>query len=83
MVLARIRPKQRGSPATEQLCVAFGLTPAELRALAALMAGQSPKQYATAQNLSCHMVHSQIGSAMAKMDCKRQVGLVRMGLSLH
>ena len=83
LVFVRIRDgRLRPSPSIDQLRSAFGITPAEARVLAALMAGQSPKQYAAAQDLSFHTVRSQIGSVMAKMDCKRQIDLVRMGLAL-
>lgn len=67
-------------PAVDSLCGAFGITPAEARVLKALMAGQSPKQHAGAQGVSVHTVRSQVTSLMAKMECTRQVDLVRKGL---
>ena len=68
------------SPSIDSLCGAFGITPAEARVLAALVAGQSPKQHAGAQGVSVHTVRSQLGSLMAKMGCTRQVELVRKAL---
>ena len=67
-------------PAVDHLCSAFGITLAEARVLKALMAGQSPKQHAGAQGVSVHTVRSQVASLMAKMECTRQVDLVRKGL---
>jgi len=70
----------RTPPSVDSLCSAFGITPAEARVLAALVAGQSPKQHAGAQGVSVHTVRSQLGSLMAKMGCTRQAELVRKGL---
>ncbi|BEP37399.1 hypothetical protein GmRootV59_43700 [Variovorax sp. V59] len=70
----------RTPPPVDSLCSAFGITPAEARVLAALIAGQSPKQHAGAQGVSVHTVRSQVGSLMAKMGCTRQAELVRKGL---
>ncbi|MBD9662460.1 helix-turn-helix transcriptional regulator [Variovorax sp. VRV01] len=81
LVLARIRPgRSQAVPSIDSLCGAFGVTPAEARVLAALAAGQSPKQHAGAQGVSVHTVRSQLGSLMAKMGCTRQVDLVRKAL---
>ncbi|WP_230558923.1 helix-turn-helix transcriptional regulator [Variovorax paradoxus] len=81
LVLARIRlGRSQALPSIDSLCSAFGITPAEARVLAALIAGQSPKQHAGAQGVSVHTVRSQVGSLMAKMGCTRQVDLVRKAL---
>lgn len=70
----------RSLPRVDSLCSTFGITPAEARVLTALMAGQSSRQHACVQGVSVHTVRSQIGSLMSKMDCTRQVDLVRKGL---
>ena len=44
------------------------------------MAGQSPKQHAGLQGVSVHTVRSQVTSLMTKMECTRQIDLVRKGL---
>ncbi|MFS2167024.1 helix-turn-helix transcriptional regulator [Variovorax sp. Varisp62] len=81
LVLARIRfGRSQEAPSMNSLCSTFGITPAEARVLAALVAGQSPKQHAGAQGVSVHTVRSQVTSLMAKMDCTRQVDLVRKAL---
>ena len=68
--------------ATDELRAAFGITAAEACVLSALMAGQSAKQYALAQGVSVHTVRSQISALMRKMDCARQIDLVRRGLGV-
>ncbi|TSD56408.1 helix-turn-helix transcriptional regulator [Variovorax sp. KBS0712] len=70
----------RSLPPIDSLCSSFGITPAEARVLTALMAGQSPKQHAVLQGVSVHTVRSQVTSLMTKMECTRQVDLVRKGL---
>lgn len=81
LVLARMRSSAPpGTPSIARLCDAFRITPAEARVLSALMTGLSPKQHAGAQGVSLHTVRSQIGSLMAKMECTRQVDLVRKAL---
>jgi len=70
----------RSLPPIDSLCSSFGITPAEARVLTALMAGQSPKQHAGLQGVSVHTVRSQVTSLMTKMECTRQVDLVRKGL---
>ncbi len=44
------------------------------------MAGQSSKQHAVVQGVSVHTVRSQVTSLMTKMECARQVDLVRKAL---
>lgn len=81
LVFIRMRHHEaRTPPSVDSLRSAFGITPAEARVLAALIAGQSPKQHAGVQGVSVHTVRSQLGSLMAKMGCTRQVDLVRKGL---
>lgn len=82
LVLARIRLEHsfRSIPSIDSLCSTFSITHAEARVLAALMAGQSPKQHAGAQGVSVHTVRSQVTSLMAKMGCTRQIDLVRKAL---
>lgn len=70
----------RVPPSIDSLCGTFGITPAEARVLTALMAGQSPKQHAVLQGVSVHTVRSQVTSLMTKMECARQVDLVRKAL---
>ena len=81
-VLIRIQchavPRAVSAPA---LCGAFGITPAEARVLAALIAGQSATEHALARGVSVHTVRKQIATLMDKMDCTRQVDLVRIGLA--
>lgn len=81
LVFIRLRRGQApGTASIDSLRSAFGITPAEARVLAALMAGQSPKQHAQAQGLSIHTVRSQLSTLMGKMSCTRQAELVRLGL---
>lgn len=81
--LVFIRMRHDGTrvpPSIDGLCRAFGITPAEARVLTALMAGQSSKQHAVVQGVSVHTVRSQVTSLMTKMECARQVDLVRKAL---
>lgn len=55
----------------------YGLTPAEERLLTSLVAGQLPPAYAQLQGISINTVRKQISMLMEKMDCHRQVDLVR------
>lgn len=64
----------------EPLCNAFSITKAEARVLASLIGGHSPSECAQAHGVSEQTVRKQIASLMQKMDCHRQVDLVRMGL---
>lgn len=59
------------------LGTAFGITPAESRVLAALMAGVRPKEFAALHKVSLATVRTQIAALMDKMDCERQADLVR------
>lgn len=64
----------------EMLCLAFQVTAAEGRVLAALVDGQTPAAHAAAQGVSIHTVRKQIAVLRDKMGCKRQADLVRMAL---
>ncbi|HSW16741.1 MAG TPA: helix-turn-helix transcriptional regulator [Ramlibacter sp.] len=66
----------------DTLCLAFDLTPAEARVLAALADGQTPIGHAQAQGVSINTVRKQISTLMQKMDCTRQADLVRMALAV-
>jgi len=66
--------------ASGSIAATFGLTGAELKVLTALVAGQSAARYAATQCLSIHTVRKQIAIVMEKMDCHRQVDLVRKAL---
>lgn len=70
-------------PDPEQLKVAFGITFAEARVLAALVAGQTAAQYATAAGVSVHTVRSQIATLMGKLQCSRQSQLVGRAIRLQ
>ena len=59
------------------LSTAFGITPAESRVLAALMAGVRPKEFAASHQVSLATVRTQIAALMDKMDCERQTDLIR------
>ncbi len=61
---------------------ALCITAAEARVLTALMSGELPKQYAARTGLSVHTVRSHISSLLSKTGCRRQLDVVRMGLSL-
>jgi len=80
LVLVRMARRCDAGRQPEALRAAFGLTPAEARALAALVAGESIKRLAQARGISVHTVRSQIAALMGKMGCSRQVDLVRAAL---
>lgn len=73
--LRREEPPHDMTP--ERFCEAFDITHAEARVLAALVAGEQPKRYALRRGLSIHTVRTQICSLKTKMDCRRQIDLVR------
>lgn len=81
LLLLRLRAgRPAGTASIEGLSRHFGITPAEARVLAALMAGQSPRQHAEQAGVSFNTVRSQIAALMGKMECSRQSELVRKGL---
>ena len=59
----------------------YGLTQAESTAVAALVGGQSIRQYAEANDRSEHTVRWTLKNAMSKTDTHSQVDLVRLLLS--
>ncbi len=65
-----------------RFCEAFDITHAEARVLAALVAGELPKRYASSRGLSIHTVRTQINSLKMKMGCNRQIDLVRKAFGL-
>lgn len=81
MVFVRMRRSRAPVPASaERLCMAFNLTPAEGRVLAALIDGESPADHARSYGTSIHTVRKQIAVLMEKIGCTRQIDLVRTGL---
>lgn len=79
--LVFMRMSRRREPSSiriDALCLAFGLTPAEARVLAALADGRTPAAHALAQGVSI----KQISTLMEKMDCTRQIDVVRMALTV-
>ncbi len=66
----------------ERFCAEFDITLAEARVLAALVAGEQPKRYAQRRGLSIHTVRTQICALKTKMDCRRQIDLVRKAFAL-
>jgi DNA-binding CsgD family transcriptional regulator len=81
LIFMRIRKRRsRAAASAEQLAASFGVTQAEARVWAALIAGQAPKQYAEAHGVSINTVRKQIATLMEKIGCTRQVDLVRKGL---
>ena len=67
---------------TRRLQDRFGITHAEARVLAALASGQSIAEHARRHGSSAQTVRKQVAMLMAKMDCTRQVDLVRKALQL-
>jgi DNA-binding CsgD family transcriptional regulator len=54
----------------------YGLTPAEARVAAGLVAGASPKEIAEQHAVSLHTVRSQIRQLLDKAGCRRQTQLI-------
>ncbi len=61
------------APALAQL---YGLTPAEGRLAAVLLAGKTPGEHATAAGVSIASVRTQLHVALAKTGTRRQAELV-------
>jgi DNA-binding CsgD family transcriptional regulator len=83
--LVLIRQRRRlasGDVPIDALCAAFPITQAEARVLAALMSGKLLKEHACDQNVSIHTVRTQVASLKEKMNCTRQVDLVRLAAAL-
>lgn len=77
------RAQEPGDVNPERLCLAFRLTRAEAQVLAALASGEQSKRYAARKGVSVHTVHSQIRALKIKMDCRRQIDLVRKVFELE
>ena len=58
----------------------FGITPAEAKVLSGLVAGQSPAEFAMQNGVSENTVRKQIASLKIKMNCSRNVELVKLAL---
>jgi DNA-binding CsgD family transcriptional regulator len=69
-------------PSATELGNFFALTTAEARVLAALVAGHTVSEYASATGVSERTVRNQVASVMRKMSCSRQSELVRLGAML-
>ncbi|MBS0427522.1 MAG: helix-turn-helix transcriptional regulator [Proteobacteria bacterium] len=82
LVLLRLtrRPDATPLPDPATLQQVFALTAAEARVLHALASGRRAHEVAQAHGVSYHTVRSQITALMQKMDCARQVDLVRKAL---
>jgi DNA-binding CsgD family transcriptional regulator/PAS domain-containing protein len=65
-------------PDPDHLALFFGITRAEARVLAALVAGQSAAEYAAMTGTAERTVRNQIASLLKKMSCSRQAELVRL-----
>lgn len=82
-VFIRVRRHQAASaPSPESLGLAFGLSAAESRVLAAMATGQTPGDYAGANGLSVHTVRKHIANLMSKMRCSRHADAIRMAVSV-
>ena len=83
LVLIRMRRHPPpGDVPLSSYCAAFGITAAEARVLDALIRGQSPAEHAVVHGVSVHTVRKQIATLMDKMQCRRQVDLVRTGMNI-
>jgi len=67
-------------PDVQQLELAFAITSAEARALAALVNGHSVSEYAAVSGLSENTVRTHVKHLMRKMDCNRQAEVVKLAL---
>ena len=72
------RPRLNAPRDPTVLAAIFDLTAAEARVVALVGAGLSLQQIAIRNSTSINTVRTQIGSAMQKCGCRRQVDLVRM-----
>jgi len=84
LVFIRLRRAAKQAVASpERLLRALGLTLAEARVLHALASGLSVSHYARNKGVSVHTVRKQVVTLMLKMDCTRQVDLVRTALEIR
>ena len=67
----------------ERLMQPLGITLAEARVLHALASGLSVSNYAESNGVSIHTVRKQVAALMIKIDCSRQVDLVRTALNVR
>src|SRR5262249_58164983 len=74
-------PGAAAAPPVEALCALYGLTAAEARLAAALAAGQSLQDYATASGIARCTARWQLQQVLAKTDTHRQSDLVRLILA--
>jgi DNA-binding CsgD family transcriptional regulator len=82
VVIRQRRHLARGDVPIDLLCSAFNITKAEARVLAALISGKLLKEHAREHNVSLETVRTQIASLKIKMNCSRQVDLVRLGMDM-
>ena len=83
MVFIRLRRAGTSTLASpELLSQALDITLAEARVLHALAFGVSSNEYALHRGVSIHTVRKQVATMMVKMDCTRQVDLVRAALGV-
>jgi DNA-binding CsgD family transcriptional regulator len=73
-------PDTKTSASIESLIAAFGLTSAEARLAAALIAGRSLVDAATALGISINTAKTQLKSVFVKTGCKRQADLAALAL---
>ncbi len=81
-----VRMRQEEEPllaSPEALAGALSVTGAEAAVLHALASGMKAADYAARRGISIHTVRKQIAMLMGKLDCKRQVDLVRMAMNVR
>jgi len=84
LVFIRLRRAvQQAVASPERLSQSLGITPAEARVLHALASGISVRNHAQGNRVSVHTVRKQVATLMIKMDCTRQVDLVRAALEIR
>jgi DNA-binding CsgD family transcriptional regulator len=77
-VLARADPSGNRRMSQDAIRRAFGLTPAEMRVLQAVIAGQTTEQIAQSFSRSRETIRSQIKSIYQKTDCPGRMALMRL-----
>jgi len=84
LVFIRLRrAAQRTVASPERLLQELGVTLAEARVLHALASGVSVSNYARNNGVSIHTVRKQVATLMLKMNCTRQIDLVRAALEIQ
>ncbi|BEP70886.1 MULTISPECIES: helix-turn-helix transcriptional regulator [unclassified Variovorax] len=84
LVFIRLRRAgQQAVASPERLMQPLGITLAEARVLHALASGLSVSNYAESNGVSIHTVRKQVAALMIKIDCSRQVDLVRTALNVR